>query len=127
MSLRLLAVVAAFSVLVVTGWALFGRTADSRAAAPAPHELRSVEVRNDCSDPVWISYGRSEPLRDEDALLLGGNSSSTSAMIEGDMVWLLDQRRQPLSHAVVETDTVTIVIDESCMRIAVRPTLAAAV
>ena len=100
----------------VLAWlvAMYCRTALTQTEEPAPEDVRVVEVRNDCADPVWVSYGRTPPLRREDAVTIGARASSFEPLIEGDEVWLLDASKAPLAHAGVGASTNVIRIDASC-------------
>ena len=104
------------AVLVVGSGALFV----SREAATQrdPLEVRTVVIANDCDDPVWVFYGRGLPNRPQDAVTLAPHASAAQPMLEGDVVWLLDEDRSPLGHAIVEANTLAVIIDTSCRSIA---------
>ena len=108
-----LAWIAVLALVLGTAWMLVGRVNDSQAQ-PQPSELRSVELYNACPQHVWIYYGRHAPLRPQDALVLGSGASSTSSMLEGDMVWLLDAAKEPVDNAAVGPETRRITVDETC-------------
>ncbi len=92
----------------------------SREAATQrdPNEVRTVVVANDCDDAVWVFYGRTPPLRPQDALSLAPGASAAQPMLEGDVVWLLDEQRSPVDHAIVEATTLAVIVDASCRSIA---------
>jgi hypothetical protein len=119
MSSKIIAWIVALVLVGLAGWVLLGRSTDTRAQ-PQSLELRPIEVYNACPDPVWISYGRDAPLRPQDALVLNAGASSTSAMLEGDMVWLLDDGRAVVDHAGVGADTRQITVEETCRAVTAR-------
>jgi hypothetical protein len=117
MSMRRIGVAAGLAAgAAAVGFVLCSQTADTQEP-PWPTEVRVIEVRNDCPRPVWLWYGRGEPLRPEDAVKLAGRSSSFESMLEGDVVWLLDDTRRGLDSARLSATTARIVIDDSCRSI----------
>lgn len=117
MSIRRIAVAAGLVAgLAAVGVFLYSRQAETEEH-PAPTDVRVIEVRNDCPRTVWIWYGRGEPLRPEDAVTLAARSSSAESMLEGDVVWVLDESRKGIDSARVSATTARVVIDDSCRRI----------
>ena len=92
----------------------------SREAATQrdPLEVRTVVIANECDDSVWVFYGRTPPNRPQDAITLAPHASAAQPMLEGDVVWLLDAESSPLGHAIVDANTLAVIIDASCRSIA---------
>ena len=86
-----------------------------------PTQIRTVTMRNACPRVVWLFYGRNAPVRPEDAVTLAGGQSSAESMLEGDMVWLLDDDRGVLDSLTVGSATTGVVIEASCRSIAEAP------
>ena len=122
MSPRILAWFAALVLVLVTGSLLLGRAKESRAQPfPSyPLEVRNIEIVNACPDPVWIFFGRAPPLRPWDAVNLNAGALASTAMLTGDVVWLLDETGEILGYAIVDDQTEQIAIDESCQSIVSR-------
>lgn len=116
MNVRRIAAAAGVAAVLSGIIILYSATAETQDH-PAPDEVRVIEVRSECPHPVWISYGRTEPLRAEDAITLGGDTSTFESMLEGDNVWLLDDERRFLGQGGVGPTTARVIIDDSCRRI----------
>lgn len=116
MTVRRIVVAAGIAAVLSTILVLYSGTAETQEH-PAPDEVRVIEVRSECAHPVWIFYGRTEPLRAEDAITLGGHTSTFESMLQGDNVWLLDDERRVLGRAGVGPTTARVIIDDSCRRI----------
>jgi hypothetical protein len=101
-------------VLVVAGALLI---ASKGATQPDPNEVRTVIVRSECDHSVWLFYGRTPPLRPQDAIQLGARASAAQPMLEGDVVWLLDDTRTSLGSATLAATTAEVIVDASCRSI----------
>lgn len=108
---------AAAAVAVAAGVALRSRDADSERP---PTEVRTVTVRNACDHDVWLFYGRSPPVRPQDALELPDDASTAQPMLEGDVIWLLDDARDVLDHVTIGAATSTVEVTPSCRTIEAR-------
>jgi hypothetical protein len=106
---------AAAMVVVVAGALLIS---SQGATQPDPNEVRTVIVRSECDHSVWLFYGRTPPERPQDAAQLAARASAAQSMLEGDVVWLLDETRAPLGNATVGVATAEVIIDASCRSIA---------
>ena len=67
MKLHTIALPAALATIVVL--AVLGRHA---ASERHPTDIRTVTIRNACHRVVWLFYGRTPPLRPQDAVTLAG-------------------------------------------------------
>ncbi len=80
-------------------------------------QARVIEVDNQCSNPVYLHYGRTPPLRPQDVLWLNGKAQTTPYMIPGDVLWVYDDAGLFIGNAVVGSQTDTIVIGSSCAEV----------
>jgi hypothetical protein len=81
--------------------------------------VRSVTVRNECPETVWIFYGRHRPLQSQDMLTLGPYMQTSEPVLPGDMLWLLDLDARELDRAIFQTDVTAITVLPSCVRLQV--------
>jgi hypothetical protein len=82
-------------------------------------EVRSVTVRNECPETVWIFYGRHRPLQSQDMLTLGPFMQTSEPVLPGDMLWLLDVDARELDRAIFQADVTAITVLPSCVRLQV--------
>ena len=79
--------------------------------------VRTVIVRSECPETVFIFFGQSLPLHPQDITTLGPYMQSAESLLPGDIVWLVDVAGEEIDRAVVELDMVAITVDPSCLRL----------
>jgi hypothetical protein len=114
MTRRSLAGGGAAMILVVAGALLIS---SKGATQTDPNEVRTVIVRSECDHSVWLFYGRTPPTRPQDAVQLGSRASAAQQMLEGDVVWLLDDTWTSLGSATLAATTTEVIVDASCRSI----------
>lgn len=112
-----LALAISAGLAVVIGVGFVYREADGERPAT---QVRTVTVRNACARDVWLFYGRSPPVRPQDALPLPDGASTAQPMLEGDVIWLLDDARDVLDHVTIGAATSTVEVTPSCRTIEAR-------
>ena len=84
------------------------------AEQPAPTDVRTVEVRNECEDPVGTYWGATPPQRPEDVYPMPGQSSVAHPLLQGSTLWLIGADGVTVAQASVGPLTDAIVVGSDC-------------
>lgn len=90
------------------------------SSAPSGPVVVSVTLRNRCRETVKLFFGDKPKFGSGTYSSLGGNSSTSKQMKEGDMIWVVDDGQNGLSSTTVSSNARTIEITESCTGMTVR-------
>lgn len=102
-------------------------SANGDQAEPAPLPKRNpltpttIELRNDCTEPVSIAYGKTlRPAESGRARVSPGSFRSPPREPDGSlMIWILDPRELVISSARATAESTRVVIEKSCTSIRV--------
>jgi hypothetical protein len=90
---------------------------EAQRPAEVSPRVRSVTVRNDCPNTVWIFYGGHPPLHTRDMFAMGPDMQSSEPVLPGDMIWLLDENARELDRAVFEPGVTAITVLPTCAQL----------
>lgn len=90
---------------------------EAQRPAEVNPRVRSVTVRNDCPNTVWIFYGGHPPLHARDMFAMGPDMQSSEPVLPGDMIWLLDENARELDRAVFDLDVREITVSPTCVQL----------
>lgn len=95
-------------------------SASSPSAAPSGPRSVSVSLKNNCRQSVKLFFGDKPKFGSGTYSSIGSNTRSSRSLMEGDMIWIVDDSQNGLSSITVGANTRDIEILDSCTGFRVR-------